>query len=54
MRDKIDKILFFLFQHLPQKLIPSAVMNWMIQYVTRRNVGIKTRYRKDTMEQGNA
>lgn len=41
MKDKIDTILFFLFQHMPQKLIPSAVMDWMIQYVTRRNEKLK-------------
>lgn len=41
MRDKIDKILFFLFQHISQKLIPSAVMDWMIQYVTKRNEELK-------------
>lgn len=41
MRDKIDKILFFLFQHIPQKLIPTSVMDWMIQYVTRRNEELK-------------
>ena len=36
-----DKILFFLFQHIPQKLIPASVMDWMIQYVTRRNEELK-------------
>ena len=41
MRDKIDKILFFLLQQIPQKLIPSAVMDWMIQYVTKRNEELK-------------
>lgn len=41
MRNKFDKILFFLFQHIPQKLIPSAVMDWMIQYVTKRNEELK-------------
>ena len=41
MKDKIDTILFFLFQHMPKKLIPSVVMNWMIQYVTKRNEELK-------------
>ena len=36
-----DKILFFLFHHIPQKLIPASVMDWMIQYVTRRNEELK-------------
>lgn len=41
MRNKFDKILFFIFQHIPQKLIPTSVMDWMIQYVTKRNEELK-------------
>lgn len=41
MRNKFDKILFFIFQNIPQKLIPTSVMDWMIQYVTKRNEELK-------------
>lgn len=41
MRNTFDKIFFFIFQHTPQKLIPTAVMEWMIQYITKRNEELK-------------
>ena len=48
-------MLFSIIQMLPEKLIPSPLMNWLDQYTTKRisqlqQQIIKQRWQQDTLE----
>ena len=52
---KAEDILFSIIQKLPEKLIPSSLMNWLDRYTTKRisqlqQQIIKQRWKQDTLE----
>lgn len=52
---KAEDLLFSIIQKLPEKLIPSPLMNWLNQYTTKRisqlqQQIIKQRWQRNTFE----
>ena len=39
--DKSEDLLFSIFQRLPEKIIPSSIMNWMEHYTSKRLAELK-------------
>ena len=55
LNGKLEDLLFSIIQKLPEKLIPSPLMNWLDRYATKRisqlqQEIIKQRWRQDTLE----
>lgn len=52
---KLENLLFTIIQKLPEKLIPSPIMNWLDRYMDKR-IGelkqqiIKQRWQQDSLE----
>ena len=38
---KLEDILFSIIQKLPEKLIPSPLMDWLEKYLDKRNIELK-------------
>lgn len=52
---KLEDLLFSIIQKLPEKLIPSPIMNWLDRYTTKRisqlqQQIIKQRWQQNTLE----
>lgn len=55
LHSKSEDLLFTIIQKLPEKLIPSPLMNWLNRYTTKRisqlqQQIIKQRWQRDTFE----
>ena len=55
LHGRLEDLLFSIIQKLPEKLIPSCLMNWLDRYATKRisqlqQQIIKQRWQQDTLE----
>lgn len=55
LNGKLEDLLFSIIQKLPEKLIPSSLMNWLDRYTTKRIAQlqqeiIRQRWQQDTLE----
>ena len=55
LHSKLEDLLFSIIQKLPEKIIPSSLMNWLDRYTTKRisqlqQEIIKQRWQQDTLE----